>query len=162
DDDFSGPIGDHFARPVKGLEDFRSEKGLFIIVTSATNFLRQVSSAESMRHPAKGDFACQVVGRVTTGGGEHGWALGLYSPSENSNVAVRLSRDGQVEVGNFDWGRDGPTTTIAGPIRPPAVKSGRDFTRLLVICRGGRRLEIYANDFAIGPPVALKDRPLLS
>jgi hypothetical protein len=77
-------------------------------------------------------------------------------------VAVRLRRDGGVEVGNFSWGKDRATTLAATvpPIRPPAFKADPEFNKLLVVCRGGRTLEIYVNDLAIGPPVKL-DRRLL-
>jgi len=167
DDDFSGPIGDHFRPPVKEIEDFRIENGLFVIQSfpvppdSNWPFQQSVSSAESRRQTPEGDFACQLVGRVTTGG-DHGWALGLYSISEDNNLAIRLRRDGGVELGNFSWGRDRATTMAATvpPIRPPVFKLAPDFNKLLVVCCGGRKLEIYVNDSAIGPPILL-DRLLL-
>ncbi len=171
DDDFSGPNGNYFGGrlggPDKKIEDFRVENGLFVMqsfpVPPDKNWPDQqsVSSAESRRQPATGDFACQVVGRVTTGG-DHGWGLGLYSGSEDYDLAVRLRRDGGVEVGNFRWGRDRATTMAATvpPIRPPAFMSGDVFNKLLVVCRGGRKLEIYVNNSAIGPPIVL-DRLLL-
>ena len=68
------------------------------------------------------------------------------------SLGIRLRRDGRVEVGNLDWDKDDPHTTV-GPIRPPAFKSGDEFNKLLVVCRGGRKLDIYVNDKAIGPPV---------
>jgi hypothetical protein len=135
DEDFGGPLGDHFGRPGP-KEDFRLENGLFVIQAVALpNGLRQVASAESRWQTAKGDFACQVVARVRTGG-DHGWALGLYSQSGGPDRAVRLRRDGQVEVGNFGWGGPGgKVITLVGPIKPPADKSGADFNKLLVVCR---------------------------
>ena len=100
-----------------------------------------------------------MTGRVTTGG-DHGWALGLWPSPRGSSpeLAIRLRRDGLVEVGNFDWDKDAPLTTV-GPIRPPAFKSGDEFNKLLVVCRGGRKLEIYVNDKAVGPPVPLDQPP---
>jgi hypothetical protein len=161
-DNFSGPDNNHFEIGLgwKDQEDFRLENRLYIIRSSATpkdwdRMNRRVSS-NHCRQDAKGDFACQLVGRVTTGG-DHGWALGLNSDSD-FNLGVRLRRDGLVEVGNFRWAKETPST-MGPPIRPPAFKSGDEFNKLLVVCRGGRKLEIYVNDSAIGPPIRL-DSPI--
>ena len=104
-----------------------------------------------------GDLACQVEGRILTER-DNGWAVGLFTPNLDYDVAVRLRRDGAVEVGNFLWDTQEHLVTMAGPIRHPGIKTGDDPNTLLVILRDGQSLEIYVNGFAIGPPIQLKKR----
>jgi hypothetical protein len=109
--------------------------------------------------PVEGDFACQVLGRVLTGG-DHGWAIGLSTPGDGRSVAIRLRRDGAVEVGDLFWGSPiKPPRPMVGPIQPAEVRSGDKFNTLLVILRGGQTLEIYLNGTAISPPIQL-EQPL--
>ena len=57
----------------------------------------------------------------------------------------------------YSEARDRPNSAAI----PSALKSGDEVNKLLVVCRGGRKLVIYVNDSAIGPPVLL-DQPLVS
>ena len=104
----------------------------------------------------KGDVACQVVGRVLTER-DAGWDVVLMTPNEDRDVAVRLRRDGTVEVGNWVWGRQ-PPVTMVGPIRHRAIYSGDKENKLLVVLRGGRTLEVYVNDEAVTRPIQLPQR----
>jgi serine/threonine protein kinase len=107
----------------------------------------------------EGDFACEVVGRIATGG-DHGWALCLISPDRDRDLAIRMSRDGLLEVGNINW-KDGilPKHLIK-PLKPSALQSSDSFNTLRVICRGGRRLELFVNGSLTGQPILL-DPPFL-
>lgn len=149
DDDFSNPDKCHFGIRRPDSDDFRIEDGRFVEQTFPTpKYPEHRWAAEDCGQSEESDFACQVIGRVRTGG-DSGWALSLVRWS------IRLRRDGLVEVGNGSWGIGVAPLTTAGPIRPPAFKSGDEFNKLLVVCRGGRKLEIYVNDSAVGPAVAL-------
>jgi hypothetical protein len=100
-----------------------------------------------------GDLACQVEGRVLTER-DAGWAVGFCTPKRDRDVAVRLRRDGAVEVGNFFW--DHGAATRVGPFRHTAIRSGDRFNTLLVVLRGGQRLEVYVNGSAVCPPIQLE------
>jgi hypothetical protein len=111
----------------------------------------------SVEEEFAGDVACQVTGRVL-GEREFGWEVGLATPDSDRDVAVRLRRDGTVEVGKFALGRQGVPVLMAGPIRHPAIHPGDQDNTLLVILRGGQTLEIYVNGEAVARPIRLAQR----
>jgi hypothetical protein len=47
---------------------------------------------------------------------------------------------------------------VVKPIWHPVIRSGDEPNSLLVILRGGQRLEIYVNGTAISPPILLEQR----
>jgi hypothetical protein len=102
----------------------------------------------------KGDFACQVVGRILTGG-DHGWTLCLIAPKQDRDLGVRVRRDGRIEVGDVIWNNMDPNLLV-GPMEDPAVHADDRPNTLLIVCRGGRMLDIYANGSAIGQPIPLE------
>jgi hypothetical protein len=160
DDDFSNPGDSRFSdfRDDKVGCEARIEAGLWIMRLFPRPQHRIAHRVS--RGPAEhvfGDFACRIVGQVLTGG-DHGWALGLWSPAKESDLAVRIRRDGLVEVGNFFWDREAESTTV-GPIRPPAFRPGDQLNTVLVVLREGRMLEVYVNGAALGRPIQL-ERPL--
>jgi hypothetical protein len=96
------------------------------------------------------------VGRVLARH-DGGWALVLEAGRKEKSIAVKLRRDGNVEVGNFFLDNKVAPLTIAGPIQPPSARPGGEFNTLLVISRGGRTLEIYVNGSAVGRPIRLEE-----
>jgi tRNA A-37 threonylcarbamoyl transferase component Bud32 len=158
--DFGDPKKRYFTEfrdGAKGFEHF-FEKGSYVlrlfVKRSPANW-GTCGSCHAILAEIAGDLACQVEGRVLTEG-DNGWALGLLTPDGKSDVAVRLRRDGAVEVGNFLWGREAFTTV--GPIRHPAIHPGGQSNTLLVVLRGGQTLEIYVNGRAVTGPIRLKQR----
>ena len=96
------------------------------------------------------DFACEVVGRV------HEklvvWALRLANGDHNLDVAVD-------NFGGLAIWRKSPGNklrpVVAGPFKPPQLKTGGEFNRLLVILHG-RVLEVYANGQSACDPIILE------
>jgi hypothetical protein len=160
DDDFSDPdkssfrVGHHAPR-----SDLRFEKNLYV--------MRLFTGQANSRYRGKPDdvwsranfnmrdsFACQLTGRVIAPEG-CGWALLLWAEPLERSVAIRLHRDGRVEIGQFTWPGT-LTSTLAAPILPPGAHPGDEFNTLLVVLRGGQTLEVYLNGSAVIRPIRLK------
>ncbi len=150
-----------FSKPGTDFGSSRNEEWGWDIRAASNHYVMLLNPRPKMSNrylfmdpiiPVKVDFACRVTGRVQ-GKGDEGWAIGLLS-SQAQAVGIRLRRDGRVEVGNVFWKDEGPVTTVQ-PIQHPAVRSGEEFNSLLVICRGGRRLDIFVNDSPLGQPIQL-------
>jgi hypothetical protein len=161
DDDFSDPDKSDFRSRFEENVDALFAEGRYVLrlrgsgtPTDNWHFVDSV-----LREGLKGDVACQVVGRVLTER-DVGWVVELNSPKWDRDVAVKLRRDGMVEVGHFHPFPQG-VATIAGPIRPPDIKSGDRDNTVLVILRGGQTLEIYVNGAATCRPIRLA-QPLAS
>ena len=152
-DDFSDPDKSHFsaAGPNKFGNESRLENRRLVLLQGreSTDLFTWPS-----QQAVEGDFACEVVGRAVAG--EGGWALGLVTPNWDRAVAVCLRRDGTVEVGDLPWGQrwNVPATKVQ-TLRPSNIYSDDKENTLLVILRGGRRLEIYVNGAAISRPIQL-------
>jgi len=83
--------------------------------------------------------------------------VGFFTPDQERDVGIRVRRDGAVEVGNFGFRiRNQGVVTMVGPIRHKSIKSGDEPNTLLLILRGGQRLEIYVNGASICPPIQLE------
>jgi serine/threonine protein kinase len=98
------------------------------------------------------NFAYQLVGRVLSGR-DNGWALMLHSDLKDL-LAIRLRRDGKVEIG-----KNIHAAMIAGPFEPPAGRPGKEFNTLLVRVHGSRTLDVYVNGLAVCPRIRL-EQPL--
>jgi len=158
DDDFSDPAKSGFGLAKDdGFGRYHSfENGRYVIRLSPKPGISNSWAFNSYEEevPLEGDFACQVTGHILTKG-DRGWGLCLFTPKRDRSVAIRLCWDGSAEVGNVFWdNKEDPRTTV-GPIRHPAILSGDQLNTLLVICRGGRMLEVYVNGFAISGPIQL-------
>jgi serine/threonine protein kinase len=101
------------------------------------------------------NLACQVVGRVLTRR-DNGWALVLHTEPRDPSIAVRLCRDGSVEVGNCFEPHHTLASILAGPFEHAARPSG-EFNTLLVLLRGGRTVEVYVNGSVVCQPIRLKE-----
>jgi serine/threonine protein kinase len=162
DDDFS-PAWSRFSRGRDNNGEWYFEKGLYVVRSFPTRTPEEWGTGHNfwgvVGAPSLGDVACQVEGRVLTGG-DHGWSVGFAVPGKvwDRSVSVRLRREGAVEVGSFMLA-EGPPVTIAGPIRHPKVRPGNKFNTVLAVLRGGRRLEVYVNGSAICAPIQL-EQPL--
>jgi hypothetical protein len=158
DEDFKDPANSRFGSHRDEAEgyDCRFETGRYVMrlfprprhpVSHWACFGPGVASTE-------GDFACQVVGRIMTGG-DHFWALGLWTPAKDRHLTIRLRRNGAVEVGNLFWNKEGEVKKV-GPIRHRAIRPGNRDNTLLVVVRGGRRMEIYVNGAAVSRSIQLE------
>jgi hypothetical protein len=160
DDDFSPPRS-RFSRGRTDNYAFFFEKDLYVMRWFWTTTPEKWGSRSSWfsfhGDPSRGDVACQVEGRVLTGG-DHGWSVGFAVPGKvrDPSVSVRLRREGAIEVGNCIFPPEGQTVTIAGPIRHPKIRPGNKFNTVLAVLRGGRRLEVYVNGSPICAPIQLK------
>jgi hypothetical protein len=161
DADFSTPAARRWFPEQRDDPGERYEKGLYVIRKASTvtppNARTHSDHWRRVGDPSTGDVACQVEGRVLSGG-DHGWAVGFSTPEEDRSVGVRLRRDGAVEVGDFFINQAGPVTT-AGPIRHKAIRPGNEFNTVLAVLRGGRRLEVHVNGSPICAPIQL-EQPL--
>jgi predicted Ser/Thr protein kinase len=112
----------------------------------------------NLPHAAFEDFACRVVGRVRTPRPADAWGLMLSHADPKADVLrIRISRDGDLYVVKFDPEAEQRVSTLAGPIRHPAIKSEEAFDTLLVIVRS-RLLGVYVNGVAVCDPIALPDK----
>jgi hypothetical protein len=164
DADFSTPAARRWFPEHRGDPGERFyEKGLHVIRTASKGTPQNprtfVNCLRGTDDSSAGDVACQVEGRVLSGG-DHGWSVGFSTPEEDRSVGVRLRRDGAVEVGDFLFNKDGLVTT-AGPIRHKAIRPGNVFNTVLAVLRGRRRLEVHVNGSPICAPIQL-EQPLSS
>jgi hypothetical protein len=93
------------------------------------------------------NFACQVVGRVKSGGTQ--WYLN-YTSATNVDVRFHLNGTQALAVSILN---DGPPRN-AKLIRHTALNKDDEFNKLLVVAVGNR-FEIFANDVAICDPIVL-------
>jgi hypothetical protein len=164
-DDFSAPskdVLDSYPPEVGPEQEIGMENGRFVVRLlpfqgGPTD--RRFYWRANRWHLDEGDFACEVVARIRTGG-DHGWALCLISHNQKRDLAIRMSRDGMLEVGNIIWKKGIFPNHLIKPLKPSAIQLGDNFNTLRIICRGGRRLEIFVNGSRTGPPISL-DPPFL-
>jgi hypothetical protein len=79
----------------------------------------------------------------------------LIEPKQERHVAIRLRRDGAVEVANAPFNPNDWLETTVGPLPNQAIRPTKEFNTLLVTLRRGRTLEVFANGAAIGDPIEL-------
>jgi serine/threonine protein kinase len=162
-------IDDHFEPNKSGFPKDRNERGerFFEKGNYVMRHARKRAPGEPELYGAlghslnvidtgSGDLACQVEGCVLSER-DAGWAVGFLA--KDRDLAIRLRRDGAVEVGNFVWDQATGPRTMVGPIRHPVIHLGNEFNTLLVILHGGQTLEIYVNGSAITRPIRL-EQPL--
>jgi hypothetical protein len=161
-DDFRAPARSVFPRERSDQHELFFKKGLYVLRLFSTvtpeNFRTLQDYYRWQGDPSTGDVACQVEGRALTGG-DHGWSVGFVTPGRDRSVAVRVRRDGAVEVGPIRQSVTQPTVTTVGPIRHRKIRPGDEFNTVRVILRGGRMLELYVNGWAICAPIHL-EQPL--
>jgi tRNA A-37 threonylcarbamoyl transferase component Bud32 len=167
DENFSDPEDRYFRTARVDTTEFLREKGRYVLRNfgSARDFNWTIDkggiSAQGWHvplDPLAGDLACQVEGRVVSEG-DCFWVVGFCTATRDRSVGVRLRRDGTVEVGSFlHQSQPRGPVTLVGPIRHAAIHPGDQPNTLLLILRGGQRLEFYVNGTAITRPIQLEHR----
>jgi hypothetical protein len=93
------------------------------------------------------------VGRAAAD--DRSWGVGLNDPAGDRALAVCLGRDGTLEVGDIPFGRRSPAMAGIKKLQHPAIRPGNERNTLMLILRGGRSLEIYANGTSVSRPIQL-------
>jgi hypothetical protein len=156
DEHFSDPKNSRFPtlHDEECRTDFRFEAGRYVLQNQRLpGYLIMGPQPEQA---LEGDIACRVIG-CAVAEGKLGWGIDLYTPEDRRHLAIRLLQNGSVEVGAFAH-REQAFHPIGSSIRHPAIPSGDQLNALLVLLRGGQRLDIYANGTAITPPIQLAQR----
>lgn len=159
DDDFSDPDKSHVDpwRKEHGATQFENNLCVLMLLTDQANKNQRGKPADvwSRRDfKVRDNFACQLIGRAIAPEG-YGWSLLLWAEPQERSVAIRLRRDGRVEVGNCTW----PgllTSTLVEPTLLPTARPGNEFNTVLVLLRG-QMLEVYLNGSAVSRPIRLEN-----
>ncbi len=150
---------------VDGVDRGYKDGRYFIHRPTAGRYLCPATLPDRDREKHGRDLACRVDGKLF--GSSAGWGLSLAnSPGSLTpfRVSVVIDDKGrqhiETEVDNEETSKRLP------PIEHPALKGGLEAANtLLVIVRGGRLLEVYANGVAVCAPQVLERElatPMLS
>jgi predicted Ser/Thr protein kinase len=101
-----------------------------------------------------GDFACEMVGRVT-GEAIH-WGLNIVegeTPRDRRRLSLSIDNVGQLRLFRGDRNGEKP---LQPPLKHPAIKKGNNVANTLRMVLRGRVLQIYVNAAAVCEPIVLE------
>jgi hypothetical protein len=98
------------------------------------------------------DFACQVVGRVSSAA-TGDWALRFGNEQQKRGTEIALGSKHEIAVWPTHFQIEGQKRPLVA-LQSPVLKAGNQFNTLLIIVRG-RLLEVYVNAVSVSDPITL-------
>jgi predicted Ser/Thr protein kinase len=151
-DAFHDPASGFVQGKGKGGAEFGYRDGHYFIAvpTGIIRFCRAPLDGPRLT----GDFACEVVGRVT--GEAARWGLNIVegeTPRNRRRLILSIDNAGRLHLFRGDHNGEKP---LQAPRKHPAIKQGDNVANTLRMVLRGRVLQIYVNAVAVCEPIVLE------